>query len=146
MAKVQIFTDGSAQQNPGAGGWCAIVRQDGKNEKVLSGGATFATNYEMEIAPILSTLLSIDEPSSIHLITDNKDVETVIKNRPKVWEEKDFKVKGTNKPLEHPQLWKAYLAAAAEHTVTVEWKERNSTPELKRCDEIAKSEAERRRQ
>ena len=32
--KIEIFTDGSCLGNPGAGGWCAILRYK-NNEKIL---------------------------------------------------------------------------------------------------------------
>ncbi|MDR2152851.1 MAG: ribonuclease HI [Helicobacteraceae bacterium] len=129
MGQVKIFTDGSAVPNPGAGGWCAIVRSEGGAEQVLSGGATYATSYEMEFAPAVAALLLLKEPSSIELTLDNEIVVNGINNG----------VKDSEKPY----LWDAYLAVAKRHKVTAKWLKRNSIEELKQCDKIAREIAKK---
>ena len=47
MKFVEIFTDGACSGNPGAGGFGAILRCEGR-EKELSGGDAHTTNNRME--------------------------------------------------------------------------------------------------
>ena len=49
---IEIYTDGSCLENPGNGGWAAIINDDGKIEKI-SGSEKNTTNNRMELmAPI----------------------------------------------------------------------------------------------
>ena len=49
---VKIYTDGSCLENPGNGGWAAIINENG-NTKKISGSEKNTTNNRMELmAPI----------------------------------------------------------------------------------------------
>ena len=73
MKKVEIFTDGSSLGNPGAGGWCAILRYN-KHEKILKGGKKNTTNNEMEIKAVLEGLKALKEPCEVDLYSDSEYV------------------------------------------------------------------------
>lgn len=51
---IEIYTDGSCLQNPGAGGWAAIIRCS--PEAILTGGEPDTTNNRMEMTAILYAL------------------------------------------------------------------------------------------
>ena len=55
MKKVQIFADGACLGNPGAGGWCAILRYKNK-EKIIKGSKKQTTNNEMELTAVLEAI------------------------------------------------------------------------------------------
>ena len=61
---IKIYTDGSCLENPGNGGWAAIIIDDGKKTQI-KGSKKNTTNNQMELlAPIealkkISTLLPL---------------------------------------------------------------------------------------
>ncbi len=48
MPEIEIYTDGSCLNNPGAGGYGAVLLY-GEHRKELSGGFSLTTNNRMEI-------------------------------------------------------------------------------------------------
>ena len=51
---IKIYTDGSCLENPGNGGWAAIINDNG-NTKKISGSEKNTTNNRMELmAPIMA--------------------------------------------------------------------------------------------
>ena len=70
---VEIFTDGACSGNPGAGGWGAILRCNGK-EKELSGGEAHTTNNRMELTGVIKALEALKYPCDVRLTTDSKYV------------------------------------------------------------------------
>ena len=67
MKHVDIYTDGACSNNPGKGGWAAILIYRGI-EKVISGGYPMTTNNRMEL---FATLLFI-AIAHIRLIRSSK--------------------------------------------------------------------------
>ena len=53
-----IYTDGACSGNPGPGGWAAIIT-DGKEERVVSGGAPHTTNQRMELQAVAEGLAAV---------------------------------------------------------------------------------------
>ena len=51
---IEIYTDGSCLENPGNGGWAAIINDDGKIEKI-SGSEKNTTNNRMELITLSNT-------------------------------------------------------------------------------------------
>ena len=52
LKEVELYTDGSCLQNPGPGGWAAILRY-GEHERTISGGDEFTTNNRMELTGVI---------------------------------------------------------------------------------------------
>ncbi|MDA7834287.1 hypothetical protein N9A25_00630 [bacterium] len=48
---IKIYTDGSCLNNPGNGGWAAIINQNGE-VKEISGSVKDTTNNKMELSLI----------------------------------------------------------------------------------------------
>ena len=80
MKFVEIFTDGACSGNPGAGGFGAILRCEGR-EKELSGGEAHTTNNRMEIRGVLETLKSFKTPVKINIYSDSQYVINSIVNK-----------------------------------------------------------------
>ena len=55
---IEIYTDGSCLENPGNGGWAAIINDDGKIEKI-SGSEKNTTNNRMELMAPIAALSKI---------------------------------------------------------------------------------------
>ena len=70
---VILHTDGSCLNNPGPGGWAAILEWNG-NEKELSGAVPDTTNNRMELQAAIEGLNALSRPMSVELHTDSKYV------------------------------------------------------------------------
>ena len=73
MKKIEIFTDGACQGNPGPGGWGAILRYQ-QIEKEISGGDANTTNNRMELSAVIEAFKRLKEPCDITLYSDSQYV------------------------------------------------------------------------
>jgi ribonuclease HI len=60
MTRVDIFTDGACQGNPGPGGWAAIL-VSGSHRREVTGYAPATTNNRMELQAALEGLRRLKE-------------------------------------------------------------------------------------
>ena len=135
MKKISLFCDGSSLGNPGAGGYCAILRF-GTNERIVSGGMANATNNQMELLAVIEGLAALKEPCDVTLISDSSYVIKGINEWLDGWKRKNFaKVK-------NPEMWQRYLDVSKIHKVHGIWvRGHDGHAENEMCDQIAKEEA-----
>ena len=135
MKKISLFCDGSSLGNPGAGGYCAILRF-GDVEKIVSGGMANATNNQMELLAVIEGLAALKEPCDVTLISDSSYVIKGINEWLEGWRRKNF-AKGKN-----PEMWQRYLEVSKIHKVHGIWvRGHDGHVENEMCDRIAKEEA-----
>ena len=133
MDIIEIYTDGSAQPNPGKGGY-GIVLKSGKHRKELSQGFVLSTNNRMELLGAIVGIESIKgEGKTIELTTDSKYVvDAVEKGWLYNWEKKNFKGR------KNSDLWKRLLTLLQKHNIKFIWiKGHNNHIENERCDVLA---------
>jgi ribonuclease HI len=136
MKKIEIFTDGSCLGNPGAGGWCAILRY-GKHEKILSGNEKNTTNNRMELTAVIKALEVLKQPCEIELYSDSTYVLKGLNEWLDNWIKRDFK------KVKNVDLWKQYIEDSKSHKIHINWvKGHSGHTENEICDKIAKEEAE----
>ena len=70
---IELYTDGACSGNPGPGGWCAILRHNGR-ERVLRGGLDHTTGNRMEITAVIEGLVALKEPCRVTVFTDSQYV------------------------------------------------------------------------
>ena len=70
---IEIYTDGSAIENPGPGGWAAVIVEDG-SERVLRGGEDRTTNNRMEIMAVIKGLAAVPVSADIAVLSDSQYV------------------------------------------------------------------------
>ncbi len=135
MKKISLFCDGSSLGNPGAGGYCAILRF-GDIERVVSGGMANATNNQMELLAVIEGLSALKEPCDVTLISDSSYVIKGINEWLEGWKRKAFaKVK-------NPEMWQRYVEVSKIHKVHGIWvRGHDGHAENEMCDRIAKEEA-----
>ena len=77
MREFTIYTDGSCLNNPGPGGWAAIIidKATGEREEI-SGGNVDTTNNRMEILAVISALRKISAGDKAEIFIDS----TYVKN------------------------------------------------------------------
>ncbi|HDM77014.1 MAG TPA: ribonuclease HI [Deltaproteobacteria bacterium] len=135
--KVEIFTDGACQGNPGPGGWAAILKY--KNvEKELSGAEPFTTNNRMELTAVIEALKALKEPCKVTICTDSQYVQKGISEWLPKWKQRKWLTSTKNK-VKNVDLWKILDREASKHHVTWKWVRGHSgIPQNERCDYLAK--------
>ncbi len=133
MARVEVFTDGSAKGNPGPGGAAAILRS-GKHEKELVEAYRKTTNNRMELRAVIMALEALKQKDlEVHLWSDSKYVvDAYTKGWVFSWAKTNFKKK------KNPDLWKRFLELEKFQNLNLHWvKGHAGHPENERCDELA---------
>ncbi|MBD3789704.1 MAG: ribonuclease HI [Campylobacterales bacterium] len=138
--QITLYSDGSSLGNPGPGGYGGILEYKG-NRKEFSGGEAHTTNNRMELQAVIEGLKLLKEPCDVHIISDSSYVVKAINEWLSGWVKKNFaKVKNVD-------LWEEYLKVSAPHTIKGTWvRGHNGHPENERCDELARTEAEKIKQ
>ena len=137
--RVDIFTDGACSGNPGPGGWGAILRAAGGQEKELSGGEKATTNNRMEMMAVIKALAALTMPSAVTLYTDSKYVMDGATKWIVNWKKNGWKT-ADKKPVKNEDLWRALEFAAAHHEVSWRWVEGHSGhAENERADALARA-------
>ncbi len=96
-----IFTDGSAQPNPGPGGWGVVYVNEGKVLSQLFGEEEYTTNNRMELTALVNAFKVAPGNEAITIFSDSElCVKTINEWAPK-WEKNGWKKKtGPIKNLE----------------------------------------------
>jgi len=140
--KIQMFTDGSCLNNPGPGGWAALLRHNNA-EKVLSGGQLDTTNNQMELMAVIEGLKALTKSCDIELFTDSKYVMDGFTKWMEGWKKRGWK-KADKKPVLNRELWQELDKQANSHTINWHWvKGHSGHAENERVDDLARLEAEK---
>ena len=134
-----IFTDGGCINNPGPGGYGAVI-QNGKQRKELSGGYRLTTNNRMELMACIVALKSLESPSRVSLYSDSKYVvDGISKGWAVRWRLNGWK-KADKTAAINPDLWEQLLQLCEQHQVEFIWvKGHAGNLENERCDTLANS-------
>lgn len=143
MKKVEIFTDGACQGNPGPGGWGAILRYM-QREKEISGGAKNTTNNRMELSAVIEAFKLLKEPCFVTLYSDSQYVcNGISKGWAQNWKKNGWR-KSDKSPALNAELWDQLLNLISPHQLHVVWvKGHAGHPENERCDQLAVIAAEK---
>ena len=132
MKKVFLFSDGASLGNPGAGGYCAILKYKEK-EKIIKGHRKNSTNNQMELLGVIEGLKALKEPCEVAIYSDSTYVVKGINEWIENWVKKDFK------NIKNKELWKEFLKISKPHKIKAFWiKSHNNHFENEKCDKIAK--------
>lgn len=146
--KVKIFTDGSALENPGSGGYGTVLQyidSSGRlHEKELAGGEANTTNNRMELMAAITGLEALKCPCEVELYSDSKYLTDAFnKGWIDQWGQRGWKT-AAGKDVLNIDLWERLLMAKAPHRVKFLWvKGHSGHPENERCDLLAKRAEER---
>lgn len=133
---VEIFTDGACLNNPGPGGWGAVLRS-GRHEKEIHGSEPGTTNNRMELTAAIMALESLRVPSAVHLYTDSTYVRNGITKWISAWKRNGWRT-SQKQPVKNADLWTRLDAAAQRHDVQWFWvKGHAGHPENERADRLA---------
>ena len=139
---VDIYTDGACRNNPGRGGWGAILVYNGI-EKELSGGEVLTTNNRMELSAVISALSQLKEECDVTLTTDSQYVVNAIeKGWLDSWSKNGWK-KSDKSRVQNVDLWEKLIVLLKKHTVSFVWvRGHNGHPYNERCDALATAYAD----
>ena len=116
---VEIYTDGACRQNPGPGGWGALMIY-GNNRKELFGGEDETTNNRMELMAAIEALTSLKRGCEVTLYTDSQYVRKGITEWIINWKKRGWKT-AAKKPVKNADLWKLLDEQVSRHKVEWIW-------------------------
>ena len=137
---IKIYTDGSCLENPGNGGWAAIIFMN--NEKIIiSGCKKNTTNNQMELMAAIEALKKIPKDQEVQMYTDSKYVKMGITEWIKKWSQNDWKTSSKQK-VKNIELWKELNDISKKHKIDWHWvKAHAGNPNNEEVDELAKKAA-----
>ncbi|WP_321308180.1 ribonuclease HI [Marinifilum fragile] len=137
IPKIELYSDGGADPNPGKGGYGVILSWKG-HRKEFSEGFELTTNNRMELLGVISGLKKLKTKSEVEVYTDSKYVADAIeKGWAKKWKENNWFRNKKEKAI-NIDLWEELLPLLEKHQVKFFWvKGHNGHPENERCDQLA---------
>ena len=100
---ITIYTDGSCLNNPGDGGWAAIISINDEVKKI-SGSVKDTTNNKMELMAPIKALQEIKEKQPIIIYTDSQYVKLGITDWVHKWMKNNWKT-SKKEPVKNKELW-----------------------------------------
>ena len=100
---IKIYTDGSCLNNPGNGGWAAIII---KNDEIteISGNEKNTTNNRMELMAPINALKNINSDEEIIVYTDSQYVKLGITEWINTWVKNSWKT-SKKEEVKNKDLW-----------------------------------------
>jgi len=100
---ITIYTDGSCLNNPGDGGWAAIININNEIKKI-SGSVKDTTNNKMELMAPIKALQKIKEKQPIKIYTDSQYVRLGITDWVHKWIKNNWQT-SKKEPVKNKELW-----------------------------------------
>ena len=125
---IKIYTDGSCLENPGNGGWAAIIISEGKKTEI-KGSKKNTTNNQMELLAPIEALKKIPKGSKVQIFTDSKYVKSGITEWIHNWKKNGWKT-SNKKEVKNKKLWIELDLLANEFEIGWNWVKAHSTDEL----------------
>jgi ribonuclease HI len=116
---IEIYTDGSCLENPGNGGWAAIINDDGKIEKI-SGSEKNTTNNRMELMAPIAALSKITKKKKVQVFTDSQYVKMGITNWIHNWIKNNWQT-SKKEDVKNKDLWLNLYKLTQTHDVEWHW-------------------------
>ena len=137
---IKIYTDGSCLDNPGNGGWAAIIIDDGKKTQI-KGSKKNTTNNQMELLAPIQALKKIPKGSKVQIFTDSKYVKSGITEWIHNWKKNGWKT-SNKQPVKNKELWTELDILSSEFEIDWNWVKAHSIDKLNNeVDLIAKEAA-----
>ena len=125
---IKIYTDGSCLENPGNGGWAAIIIDDEKKTEI-KGSKKNTTNNQMELLAPIEALKKIPKGSKVQIFTDSKYVKSGITEWIHNWKKNGWKT-ADKKPVKNKELWEELDLLANQFEISWNWVKAHSTDKL----------------
>ena len=116
---IKIYTDGSCLNNPGNGGWAAIISINNEVKKI-SGSVKDTTNNKMELMAPIKALQEIKEKQSIEIYTDSQYVRLGITDWVHKWIKNNWQT-SKKEPVKNKELWIQLYDLNKSHEIKWIW-------------------------
>lgn len=135
--RVTIYTDGSCLNNPGMGGYCALLKYPNGKTKVVLGAELDTTNNRMELKAVIEGLKGLPKGHySVTVVSDSQITVRGINEWLSNWIRQDFK------KTKNSDLWREFIEVSKSHKVTAQWvRAHNGHPENELCDQLSREKA-----
>lgn len=138
MKRVNLYTDGACEGNPGPGGYAAILEAEGKSREV-TGAERQTTNNRMELRAVIEGLRAVREPSVVRVVTDSQYVAKGMQSWIHGWRRKGWKT-ASGAPVKNRDLWEELDREARRHEVRWEWiRGHAGHPQNEKADALARA-------
>ncbi|WP_028574376.1 ribonuclease HI [Desulfonatronovibrio hydrogenovorans] len=139
--ELKIYTDGACLNNPGPGGYGAVLIH-GDRTREISRGVPETTNNRMELLAVISALEALKYPCRVRLYTDSQYIAKAInQNWLAKWQKNGWKT-SARKDVKNRDLWERLAKLLKIHSVRFEWvKAHNGDYYNERCDTLAREAA-----
>ncbi|MGI6005512.1 MAG: ribonuclease HI [Christensenellales bacterium] len=140
MQYIELYTDGACSNNPGPGGWAAVLLHK-SHKKELSGFVRETTNNRMELYAPLQGLKALKRPCRVDIYSDSAYLVNAF-NRGWIerWQRTGWKT-AAKQPVENQDLWQALLEEVEKHDVKFIKVPGHADNEYNnRCDYLAKEQ------
>ena len=137
---IKVYTDGSCLENPGKGGWAAIIiNESGRIE--IKGSKENTTNNQMELTAPIMALKKIPQGSKVQIFTDSKYVKSGITEWIHNWKKNGWKT-ADRKKVKNKNLWTKLDDLSNSFDIEWIWVKAHSNDELNNeVDLLARSSA-----
>ena len=116
---IKIYTDGSCLENPGNGGWAAIIINNGQKTNI-KGSKKNTTNNQMELLAPIEALKKIPKGSKVQIFTDSKYVKSGITEWIYNWKKNGWKT-ANRQEVKNKDLWTELDILANEFEISWNW-------------------------
>ena len=116
---IKIYTDGSCLNNPGNGGWAAIININNKIKKI-SGSVKDTTNNKMELIAPIKALQTIEEKQLIEIYTDSQYVRLGITDWVNKWIKNNW-LTSKKEAVKNKELWIQLYDLNKSHKIKWIW-------------------------
>lgn len=138
---IKIYTDGSCLNNPGNGGWAAIINDNEKIKKI-SGSVKDTTNNKMELMAPIMALQEIDKNNEIEIYTDSQYVRLGITEWIHKWIKNNWQT-SKKEPVKNKELWMQLYELTKSYKIKWIWVKAHAGNALnEEVDLLAKKAAE----
>ena len=133
---LEIWTDGACKQNPGVGGWGALLVW-GEHKLELFGGEKLTTNNQMELTAVISALSALKRPCPVIIHTDSTYVRDGITKWIRNWKRNGWRT-ADKKEVKNADLWQRLDDLVGRYDIEWRWvKGHNGDPGNEKADELA---------
>ena len=136
---IKIYTDGSCLENPGNGGWAAIII-DGEKKTQIKGSKKNTTNNQMELLAPIEALKKIPKGSKVQIFTDSKYVKLGITEWIYNWKKNGWKT-ANKQTVKNKELWTELDLLNNEFEINWSWVKAHSTDKLNNDVDLIAREA-----
>ena len=134
---IEIYIDGACRNNPGPGGWAALLIYQG-SEREISGGETHTTNNRMELQAAIGALSAVRQRLPLRIITDSQYLKNGIEQWLPRWKRNGWKT-ADKKPVKNGDLWRRLDLLVRGFDIEWRWVRGHSgCPGNERADRLAR--------